>query len=150
MFIYFWEKELMHVPMSSRGSGGCKERKRQKIWSRLCTVSTKPNMGLEPTNCEIMTWTKDGRSTDWATQAPQVSFFIIIIFNVYFWDSGGEVGRERRRHRIRSRLQALSCQHRAWCGARSPKPWDRDLSRSWTLNQLSHAGAPESFFFLRN
>ena len=25
-------------------------------------------------------------------------------------------GREKGRHRIRSRLQALSCQHRAWCG----------------------------------
>ena len=51
-------------------------------------------------------------------------------------------GRERGRHRIRSRLQALSCQHRAQCGARTHELWDHDLSWSWTLNQLSHPGAP--------
>ena len=28
------------------------------------------------------------------------------------------------------------------CGARTHQPRDHDLSRSWTLNQLSHAGAP--------
>ena len=31
-------------------------------------------------------------------------------------------GRERGRHRIRSRLQALSCQHRAQCGAQTREP----------------------------
>ena len=34
-------------------------------------------------------------------------------------------GRERGRHRIWSRLQALSCQHRAWCGAWTHKPYLR-------------------------
>ena len=51
-------------------------------------------------------------------------------------------GRERGRHRIRSRPQALSCQHRARHGARTHRPRDRDLSRSRTLNRLSHPGAP--------
>ena len=46
--------------------------------------------------------------------------------------------RERGRYRIQSRLQALSCQHRAWCGAWTHQPWDHDLSRSQTLTQLSH------------
>ncbi|XP_058540847.1 threonine aspartase 1 isoform X5 [Neofelis nebulosa] len=44
------------------------------------------------------------------------------------------MGRERKRHRIRSRHQTLSCQHRAPLGARTHRPRDHDLSRSWTLN----------------
>ena len=30
-------------------------RQRERIPSRLCTVSADPNVGLEPTNCEILT-----------------------------------------------------------------------------------------------
>ena len=37
-------------------------------------------------------------------------------------------GRERGRHRIGSRLQALSCQHRARPRAQTHKPRDHDLS----------------------
>ena len=32
-----------------------RERERERIPTRLHTVSIKPNMGLKPTNCEIMT-----------------------------------------------------------------------------------------------
>ena len=56
--------------------------------------------------------------------------------------------RERGRHRIWNRLQALSCQHRARCGARTHGPRDHDLSRSQTPNWLSHPGAPEDLLFL--
>ena len=34
---------------------GQKEREREKIPSRFCTVSAEPNVGLKPTHCEIMT-----------------------------------------------------------------------------------------------
>ena len=51
-------------------------------------------------------------------------------------------GRERGRHRIGSRLWALSCQYRARCRSRTHEPWDHDLSQIWTLNRLSHPGAP--------
>ena len=51
-------------------------------------------------------------------------------------------GREKGRHRIQSRLQAPSCQHRARRGARTHGLWDHDLSWSRTLNRLSHPGAP--------
>ena len=67
---------------------------------------------------------------------------------IYFWQRERETeherarGRERGRHRIQSRLQALSCQHRAPHGARTHRPRDHDLSRSRTLNRLSHPGAP--------
>ena len=51
-------------------------------------------------------------------------------------------GRERGRHRIWSRLQALSFQHRAQHGARTHGLWDHDLGWSWMLNRLNHPGAP--------
>ena len=43
--------------------------------SRLWAVSTEPDMGLELTDCEIMTWAEVGRLTDWATQAPLMFIF---------------------------------------------------------------------------
>ena len=55
-------------------------------------------------------------------------------------------GRERRRHRIRSRLQAPHYQHTARCGAQTHEPWEHDLSWSRTLNQLSHPGVPIELF----
>ena len=51
-------------------------------------------------------------------------------------------GAERGRYRIWSRLQALSHQHRAQCRAWTHEPLDNDLSRSRTLSQVSHPGAP--------
>ena len=32
--------------------------RRERIPSRLPMVSAEPNVGLEPNNCEIMTWTE--------------------------------------------------------------------------------------------
>ena len=60
---------------------------------------------------------------------------ILIFFNfltfIYFWETETEHkwgrSKERGRHRIRSRLQALSCQHRAQCGARTHEARDHDL-----------------------
>ena len=52
-------------------------------------------------------------------------------------------GKERGRHRIESRLQALSCQRRASCGAQTHEPQDHDLSQSETLNGLRHPGVPQ-------
>ena len=73
------------------------------------------------------------------------------IFNVYFWErerereseSKPEQGRdrERGRHRMWSRLQALSCQHRAWGRTQAYKSGDHDLSQCWTLNRAG-AWAP--------
>ena len=66
---------------------------------------------------------------------------------IYFWLKETEHKRkcrERGRHRVQSRLQALSCQHRAQCGARTHRLQDHDLSRSRTLNRLSHPGAPRT------
>ena len=55
---------------------------------------------------------------------------------------------ERGRHRIQSRLHALSCQHRAWCRAwTQTRQQNHDLSWSGMLNQLSHPGTPERVYF---
>ena len=74
-------------------------------------------------------------------------------FIVYFWQRerdrawAGEGQRKRGRHRIGSRPQALSCQHRAQRGARTQEQQDHDLDRSWTLKQLSHPDAPVYVIF---
>ena len=58
--------------------------------------------------------------------------FLKFFINVYSFlretecDQGR--GREKWRHRIRSRLQVPSCQHRVRCGAWPHKPWDYDLN----------------------
>ena len=80
-------------------------------------------------------------------------FSFFKFFNVYLFLRETETeckwirGRKRGRHRIQSRPQALSCQHRAWCGAQTHEPWDHDLSRNQTLNWLSHPGTPSFHVF---
>ena len=75
---------------------------------------------------------------------------------IYFWEWGRERqstsggGEERRRHRVQRRLQALSCHHKAWCRAPTHRPRDYDLSRSQTLNRLSHPGVPHYFQYILN
>ena len=65
MFIYFWETETEH----EQGRGTARERE-SEAGSWLWAVSTEPNVGLELTNQEIMTWAEVGILTNWATQAP--------------------------------------------------------------------------------
>ena len=75
---------------------------------------------------------------------------------IYFWEREREgerqnvsrVGAEREGDRIESRLQALSCQHRARCRTPTHEPWDHELSRSWTVNWLSHPGVPIPHLYL--
>ena len=53
MFIYlFWEREREIESEQERG----REREGDRIPNRIHTVSTEPDAGLKPTNCEIMTW----------------------------------------------------------------------------------------------
>ena len=75
------------------------------------------------------------------------SFFF---FNVYLFlgqrDTEHEQGRgkERGRHRIGNRLQALSHQPRAWRGARTHGPRDRDLAEVGRLTDCT-TQAPHAF-----
>ena len=52
-FVYFErERAREHACVSREGQ---RERERDRIPSRLCAVSAEPDMGLDPTNHEIMT-----------------------------------------------------------------------------------------------
>ena len=61
--------------------GGGAEREgdtESEAGSRVQAVGTEPDAEPKLTNHELMTWAEVGRSTDWATQAPQHSMLIIL------------------------------------------------------------------------
>ena len=66
MFIHFWERQRQSA------SGGGEREAGSEAGSSLWDVSTEPDVGLKPMNHEIVTWTKVGHLTDWATQVPQL------------------------------------------------------------------------------
>ena len=131
-------------------SRGGAERKRERqteseAGSRLWAVSTDPDVGLKPTDCEIMTWAEVGCSTDWATQAPH-------FFSIFIFEREREREREREMQNVsrggakrgrQNQKQApgpeLSAQSLMW-GSNS-RVWDHDMSQNQTLKQLSHPGA---------
>ena len=87
-----------------------------------------------------------------------ISFlFFKYIFLMFIFDgererkrqsTSGE-GIDREGDRVRSRLQALICQHRAQHRAQTHEPWDHYLSQSQVLNRLSHPGTPGIYFQVR-
>ena len=80
--------------------------------SRLWAVSTEPDVGLELTT--VRSW-PEPKSDAQLTKPPRRPMFLYFRERERQRKSGR--GRERGRHRIQSRLQAPSCQRRAWCGA---------------------------------
>ena len=60
------------------GEGERERETESETGSRLWAVSTEPDMGLEPMNCEIMTLAKVGHLTNWTTQVPQFSQFFYV------------------------------------------------------------------------
>ena len=59
MFLLFiFERERVHEWVRGR------EREGQRILSGLCTDNSEPDVGLEPTNCEMMSWAEVGCSTE--------------------------------------------------------------------------------------
>ena len=61
-------------------SGGGAEREgdtESEAGSRLWAGSTEPDVGLELTNREIMTWPEVRSLTDWTTQAPLLKITLI-------------------------------------------------------------------------
>ena len=156
MFIYFWDRERQSM---SRGGAEREGDTDSEVGSRMWAVSTEHDAGLEPTNHEIMIWAETKslmlNQLNHPGAPPNKFFFLILFiylkknfFNVYFifeterdraWTGRG---RERGRHRIWNRLQALSHQPRARRGAQTHRLRDHDLSGSRPLNRLSHPGAP--------
>ena len=79
-------------------------------------------------------------------------FNFFFFFNIYLFLGQRETehergrGRERGRHRIGNRLQALSHQSRAWRGARTHGPRDRDLAEVGCLTDCA-TQAPLNVYF---
>ena len=65
VYLFLTERESM-----SRGGSEREGDTESEAGSRLWAVSTEPDMGLELTDHEIMTWAEVGRLTDGATEAP--------------------------------------------------------------------------------
>ena len=121
-------------------SGGGAEREgdtESEAGSRLWAVSTEPNMGLKPTNCEIMTWGKVRHLTDWATQV------LLLLFPFYRWRNWGQEGWNE----LPKVTQTVSDEPRIWTQTLAPEPpqnipqgiftpgkWDRPR---WSLFTLS-------------
>ena len=134
MFIYVWRRE--------RAWAGEEQRERE-------TQNRKQAPGSEPSAQSLTRGSNPRTVRSWPgwsrtlnrLRHPGAPTFI------HFWEMerdrawAGEGQRERQTI-IRSRLQPLSCQHRAWRGARTCEPRDHDLSQNGKLNRLSHAGAP--------
>ena len=60
------ERETVQAGEEREKEGDTESKEAPRLW----TVSTEPDVGLELTNREIMTWAEVERSTGWATQAP--------------------------------------------------------------------------------
>ena len=149
-------------------NGGGSERGRHRIWNRLQALSGQHR-------ARRRAWTHRPQDHDLSRSrtlnrlrhpgAPSEQLLIsgswvwaphwvqrlgvILFFLIYFWDkerqSMSRGGAERGRHRIRSRLQAPSCQHRARRRAWTQRQRDHDLSQSRTLNRLSHPAARRKY-----
>ena len=63
MSIYFWERDKVSV-----GAGQREGDTESEAGSRLWAVSTEPNVGLELTNCEILTWAEARHLSNGTTQ----------------------------------------------------------------------------------
>ena len=120
--------------------GRGRERGRHRIGSRLQALSHQPR-------AQRGAWTHGPRDLDlsWSQTFNRLSHPGSPMF-IYFWErerqSMSKGRTEKEGDRIGSRLQALSCQHRARHGARTHELWDHDLSWSWP------PGAPMSKMFL--
>ena len=72
LYLFLRERQRQN---SSRGGAERDREKESEAGSRLWAVSTEPDVGLKLTECEIMTWAEDGRSTNWATHVPHYALF---------------------------------------------------------------------------
>ena len=77
-----------------------------------------------------------------------LKFFLNVYFYFWEWETEREwgSGRERGRHRIWSRPQAPSCQHRAQGGAWTHKPWDHDGAEVWRFTNWATQALLEFLF----
>ena len=133
MFNIFENNRKRQRQRTSRGGTEKERERRHRIWSKLQALSCQHGARCGAQTHDL--WDHDlsqSWTLNWLSH-PDTPLFLIDRERQS--TSGG--GAEREEDRIRSRLQALSCQHRAWCGVRTHEWWDSDLSPSQTLTRWS-------------
>ena len=69
---------------------------------------------------------------------------------LFFWERESmRAGEGQRKGKTQNQVPGWAVSKEPDGGARTHKQWDHDLSRSQTLNRLSHAGAPIALEFLK-
>ena len=81
MFVHFWETER-ELGRGREREGGTDSEAGSRLWA----VSTESDVGLEPTNCEIMPWAEVGGLTDWTTQVSLMDLFLGFNEEVLPWE----------------------------------------------------------------
>ena len=137
--VYFWEKETEYEQRGAKRE----ETQNLKQASGSELSAQNPTQG---SNSQTARLRPEPKSDTQPTEPPRHPMFI------HLWERERDrvwvgKGQRERRHRIWSRLQAPSCQHRAWHRFWTHKPWYHELSQSRTLNRLSYPGAPELLIF---
>ena len=145
MFLFIFERVREHASRGGAEREGDTESKAGSVQAPSCQHRTWHGAWTSKL------WNHDLSRSQTLNQRSHPGTWMFIYFlregehartRVHRWGRGREWGK----HRIRSRRQALSCQHRARRRAQTHDPWDHDLSQSWLLTQLSHPGAPTSLF----
>ena len=131
-------------------SNHSKALKRSPLWSKIMSMQDFLDSPLQADDRGSHCFREDWKSLfSWMTDFlfTTAAFLLIFFKFIYLLRERGEGGREGGGQRERERenpKQAPHCQHRAWCGTRSHKLWDYDLSWSWMPNWLS-TQAPQPF-----
>ena len=135
-FIYFWDRERQSM------NGGGSKRGRHRIWNRLQALSCQHRVQRG-----ARTHRPRDHDLSWSRMLNRPSHpgARLLILRETEKARMGDGQKERERENPK---QAPHCQCRARQGAQTHELWDHDLRQSWTLNQLSHPGAPTySFYF---
>ena len=111
--------------------------------SRLQAVSTEPDVGLQLTTCEIVTWAKVRPLTGWATQAPLCLFTLKDSVRTHThthththtceWGRSRRRGRERILSRLRTQHEELSPR------THNGEIHDMSQNQEWMINWAIHA-----------
>ena len=123
LFSQFWKPEVPNQGISRVGSFGSSQ------------------VDIAPRFSPSFWWLLAIIGITWLVDAFFQFLFFFFFKNVYLFFEGERdtAWAGRGRHRIWSRLQALSCQYRAHRGAWTHKLWDHDLSWIPTLNRAIQA-----------